>query len=176
VVELTVERDAQVDLVWYHFINAVTFGIVGVADDAALLAALLGHARYDDAYEGPSGVGQGRHGPYLLDTLSPESFRPCNLDVVRSQVDLWLMSATLPLDPDPRDPENRVLAPDPAAGAMLDELVFAPLVSSVARYQLVLPQLAEAPEWRIGRGDGFHEFVVVGPGRRELTLLVLTDD
>jgi hypothetical protein len=174
---LVYERDLMIKgLPWYHFVHIVRFTLDPGTDDRPALKALLRTQQYDDAYEGPCGVGEGRHGPYLLETVTVESFDARTAGSVRSQINEWLALANEEPSPDPADPANASLPPDPTVKPMLNEHVFSTLAAADALYELVLPETVEGPDWRVGRQNGFHEFIAIDRDADLLTLLVCTDD
>jgi hypothetical protein len=177
VASLTCEQRETIVLPWYHFVDIVRFTFDRGTDDRLALSTLLGAPVYDDAYEGPSGLGEGRHGPYLLERMTGESFDERTLGEVQSQIHEWLRVATELPDPDPADPSNSNLPADPTIGPRLNEHVFPALESADALYQLALPDTARGPEgYPVMQANGFHEFIAIDRVNGIMTLIVCSDD
>jgi hypothetical protein len=167
----------MIALPWFHFVDILRFTVGRGTDDRLALSALLRTREYDDAYEGPSGLGEGRHGPYLLERITDESFSGRTLGEVDSQIHEWLRVATELPNPDPADPGNSSLPADPGIEPMLNEHVFSALEAADALYQLALPDTARGPEgYPVIEADGFHEFIAIDRAKDVLTLIVCSDD
>jgi hypothetical protein len=131
------------------------------SDDRRLLAALIADVRFRDDYAGggvePAGT---RHGPYWLDRVSVDAYRPVDEATADGILCGWACRyGTVP-------------------GALRDRLereVHALVRAATGRYLLRDLGESEFHDWGGVHGE-FHELVLVDRTARTLTLIVAADD
>ncbi|MGW4425992.1 hypothetical protein [Streptosporangium sp. NPDC004631] len=155
-------REFDFDHHAYRWVDIKRFGLSGPdADDARLLAELIGHERYRDDYAG-GGVDAGglRHGPYWLRNVSPAAYE--RTDEVSASAILrgWAEQ----------------FGPLPVELLVRLENEVHPLVAKAAeRYRLKNLGHGAFHDWG-GVHIDFHELVLVDRIAGTLSLLVAADD
>ncbi len=154
----------------YSFCNLLRFEFDGQPSAAELIDAVLRHPRYHDMFISPwTGPAKGVHGPYRLETLTVEGFRPCSASEALQVLHDWMA-----------DPE--VDATFIAEIRESHEIVAAwtsPLVIGADEiYRLVVPREGNEHEcgWISGMGFGFHELITIDRRTNVLHVIVATDD
>ncbi|KOX22134.1 hypothetical protein [Nocardiopsis sp. NRRL B-16309] len=133
----------------------------GSASDADLLAALIGHEQFRDAYAG-SGVrpDEIRHGPYWLRLITPREYDAVGREECARVLREWANQ----YEPVPADLE-----------AVLEREAFACVAAADRVHHL--RELGDGAVHDWGRvQDCFHEFVLIDRSAGRITLLVATDD
>ncbi|MGW8483713.1 hypothetical protein ACWGJP_11280 [Microbacterium sp. NPDC055903] len=147
----------------FRWIDAQQYTLRAAAIDQELLAALVTDVRYDYSYAEPRSErpkpGAGIHGPYRLEAISSESFKPVSrADAVR-RLEAWYHGV----------PEHFAMT----VTRLIDEL----LPRDWALYELPDTRSENSHEWGNVIGvDGFHEFVAISPDRTCINLVVAGDD
>jgi hypothetical protein len=131
------------------------------ADDATILALLIGHQQYGDDYAGGEPGGDPlRHGPYRRDRITPGRFDAISPASAEQQLRSWAgRSAPVP---------ERLL-PE------LERVVYQPLRSADAIHRLRDPDPADRHDWG-GVHQEFHELALIDRPNHILTLVVAADD
>ena len=148
------------------WIDVLTFRVHGSGDDAAVLAELLASRWYDYSYAEPRrgrpSARSGVHGPYVLASITPETFASTGREDARARVLAW---ADVPTG----SPED--------FSARFRGLLNAAFDGSGPLYEL--PDIRESAEHSWGfvvGGDGFLEYVSISENRDSVVLLVASDD
>lgn len=148
-----------------QWVSVKVFRIDPGASTPELLAALLAHRQYRDHYAGglPEEQGEHRmHGPYRLECITLDSFRPIETEGAVATVRGWAAAGKPVSAGTQRD---------------LDMLVY-PALATPELYELSdLHSTAEHDwGWVVGHLAGFHELIAIDRIRCSLALLVASDD
>ncbi|MEV6867793.1 hypothetical protein AB0M44_43265 [Streptosporangium subroseum] len=146
----------------YRWVDIKRFGLPRPdADDAHLLAELIGHEQYRDDYAGGGVDIDGvRHGPYWLRNLSPTAY--AHVDEVGANATLrsWAgQFGELPM----------------VLSARLEREVHPLVAGATGRYQLKNLGHEAFHDWGGVHGE-FHELILVDRVAETLSLLVAADD
>ncbi|MGW9347846.1 hypothetical protein [Nocardiopsis flavescens] len=146
----------------FRWVNAKRFRLrAPSAGDRRLLAALIGHAWFRDAYAGGGAhADETRHGSYRLDAITPDTYERVGREEGAAVLRMWA------------DRYGEV--PDDLEADLRRE-VFEPLARADGVHHLVGVGEDDFHDWG-GVHDEFHEFVLVDRSRGLLTLLVAADD
>ncbi|MET9492379.1 hypothetical protein [Nocardia sp. NPDC006630] len=158
------ERSVLLDRGTYHWARLQTFRIDSARPVSELLTALVAHPRYRDHFA-TAFEGQGihtLHGPYRVECIAADTFRPISSTSARILLQDWADNAGVPV--------SREIQ------AELDTQVF-PLLEAPELLQLpdLRPDAQHDWGWVVGV-DGFHELVAIDQADRVLTLIVAADD
>jgi len=160
------EQLVHLDKGTYHWVSLKQFRIDPSLADKDLLRALINHSAYHDDYAGQDAIDQDHHslhGPYRLECIAPDTFRPARAAISESLLQAWAEEAS-----------DRSISPQ--VQQALDRAVYS-LLSDDSLYQL--PDLRPDAEhdwgWVVGR-EAFHEYVAIDRRRELLTLIVAADD
>lgn len=133
--------------------------------DEQLISNLVTGQWYGDAYWSPWDMkpdsGSPRHGPYLRDSISRESFQEISAEDALVRLNRWIFELGDIEKELIRKIENRVLF------RFSEKSKF---------YYLNVSNLALEEPPLVFRQGGFHEFLIINREKSELTLLVATDD
>jgi hypothetical protein len=179
VAQVTFDNERDVWLPWFHFVNIQKFGIGEAGDDAAVLEALRQHDRYQNGYFGPSGIGEGVHGPYRVDRIAAESFEQVSAPSAVAEVRRWVAIATnIDVPDDAHEWLRAQLVVAPITEVLLREYVYDTISNADVVYRLrELPDEDRGPEGFPTHGPhGFHEFVAIDRAAGSVVLIVCTDD
>lgn len=140
------------------------FTLPSDADDREVLALLTHHLRYRDSYAAPEFKdAETIHGPYWLNAITPEVFRPVSAADAEALIRTWA-EYQAPLPAARRDEMERELYPR--------------IRSATARYQLADLRDTAEHDWgsSVGSDTGFHEFVLIDRSAGNVALVVASDD
>lgn len=150
----------------YHWVSLKWFGIDSDQSDRMLLEALVAHWQYHDHYAGVPVADQIHHrlhGPYRLECISAETFRPAHAAAAQALVQAWAVAAT-----------SKELSP--RIRRDLDQRVYAALdTDSLFQLPDLRPDAEHEWGWVVGR-RAFHEFVAINRADRTMILIVAADD
>jgi len=160
------EQMVHLDEGTYHWVSLKQFHIDPTLSDTELLDALVAHWAYHDHYAGQDAADQDHHslhGPYRLECISADAFRPARAAIAEALVQAWAEEATAG---PPSEPVQK----------LLDEKVYPLLgVSSLLELPNLRPDAEHDWGWVVGR-NAFHEYVEIDRPRQSLTLIVAADD
>jgi hypothetical protein len=138
-------------------------------DDREVLAMVLSHPRYRDHCAGPF-ASQGHHdlhGPYRIETITVDGFRPVSAAEVLDTLHRWPRDTIYPQHVDSIRECIEII----------DAWVSPIVARAHALYQLVVPREGNEHDWGWVVGQtGFFEYIVIGPDRALVWLIIATDD
>jgi hypothetical protein len=171
---LTFHGETHIRLPWTVYVNVRAFGFDAADNDAEAIAKLLEHDQYQDAFEGPTGVGQGRHGPYRIEHLSAASYLQLPTVEAIDQIKSLVVDASeIELTDDMSADVRALCVVAPGTGTLLQENVYDTFTAADVAYQLrVLPESALGPPWQWQSVDSFHEYMSINRAGKTLTLVV----
>src|SRR2546422_11717634 len=91
------EQMVHLDKGTYHWVSIKQFRIDSTQSDRTLLDALVAHGQYHDHYAGGDAADQDHHswhGPYRLEYISADTFRPVRPTVTQALLQAWAKAAT----------------------------------------------------------------------------------
>ncbi len=138
-----------------------THGFEGLGPRDVLLA-LLEHPSYRDDYASPDGETDAPiHGPYRVETISTDAFNAVTVDEALAELKTWLdMYGTVASD--------QIEGDFPAVVRVIES------GQSWFRLRDLGKQALHEWGWVVGM-QGFHEFIVIGPGEY-VRVVVASDD
>jgi hypothetical protein len=153
----------------YSFCVLLRYAFDGQPSAAELIEAVLSHPRYDDMFISRWAAPCGDvHGPYRLETLTVQGFRPCSAAAALEALMKW--------------PATN-LSPWVSKELMLSQEIVAawasPLIIGADEiYRLSVPREGNEHDcgWISGFAAGFHEFIAIDRSNAILTVIVATDD
>jgi hypothetical protein len=153
----------------YSFCVLLRYAFDGQPSAAELIEAVLSHPRYDDMFisrwTGPCGD---VHGPYRLETLTVEGFRPCSTATALANLMDWPATNLSPWV------SKELMLSQEIVAAWISPLI----IGADEIYRLSVPREGNEHDcgWIPGFAAGFHEFITIDRSNAILTVIVATDD
>lgn len=154
----------------YSFCVLLTFEFDGQPSAAELIDAVLRYPRYHDMFISPwTEPAKGVHGPYRLEALTVEGFRPCSVSEALQVLHDWMA------DPD----VNPKFIAEIRESQEIVAAWTSPLILGADEiYRLIVPREGNEHEcgWISGMAFGFHELITIDRRDNVLRVIVATDD
>lgn len=170
---LVFRSHSHLDLAWYHFIDVLTFELTRTVDRREALRDLMKHDRYQDAYEGTTGAGTGRHGPYIIERMKVDQFEMVSASEALADLDSWLVRM---LDDDDDLALGSLTDTSTVIGEFIFRAVRQPFAEADVVCRLKVDEEAVDTNFPTPREHGFHEFACIDFKAARLNLIICTDD
>lgn len=157
-------RESGSDFRWIEARRFLTRGVAMNNSDDAIISALIRNPWYEDGFDSAESPQPGRrvHGPYRLEAIGSDSFVPIGRECALNHVQVWA-NIYGPL-------------PDQFSVRLHD---FMNDLLPVGFRVWELPDMRAVAEHEAGRivgDDGFLEFIAISPDRKNVNLIIASDD